>query len=53
LHAQRCPDEVARPRPGTDHYYERTLSLPMFPAMTDADVGEVVSQLHRVLGDLK
>ena len=53
LHARRCPDEVARPRPGTAHYYEHTLSLPMFPAMTDADVGEVVSQLHRVLGDLK
>jgi perosamine synthetase len=53
LHARRCPDEVARPRPGTDHYYERTLSLPMFPAMTDGDVGEVVAQLHRVLGDLK
>jgi UDP-4-amino-4,6-dideoxy-N-acetyl-beta-L-altrosamine transaminase len=51
LHAQRCPDEVGRPRPGTDHYYARTLSLPMFPAMTDADVGEVVAQLHRVLGD--
>ena len=51
LHAQRCPDEVARARPGTDHYYARTLSLPLFPAMTDADVGEVVASLRRVLGD--
>ena len=51
LHAARCPGEVGRPRPGTDHYYARTLSLPMFPAMTDGDVAEVVAKLHRVLGD--
>jgi perosamine synthetase len=51
LHAQRCPDEVARARPGTDYYYARTLTLPLFPAMTDADVGEVVANLRRVLGD--
>jgi UDP-4-amino-4,6-dideoxy-N-acetyl-beta-L-altrosamine transaminase len=51
LHANRCPDELGRPRPGADHYYARTLSLPMFPAMTDADVGDVVAQLHRVLGE--
>jgi perosamine synthetase len=49
LHQQRCGD--VGPHPGADHYYARTLSLPMFPAMTDADVGEVVAQLHRVLGD--
>jgi perosamine synthetase len=52
LHAQRCPDELARPRPGAAHYYARTLSLPMFPAMTDADVTEVVAQVRKVLGDL-
>jgi UDP-4-amino-4,6-dideoxy-N-acetyl-beta-L-altrosamine transaminase len=49
LHKQRCGD--VGPHPGADHYYARTLSLPMFPAMTDADVGEVVAQLHRALGD--
>jgi len=49
LHKQRC-GEVG-PHPGADHYYARTLSLPLFPAMTDADVGEVVAQLHRALGD--
>lgn len=48
LHKQRCGD--VGPHPGADHYYARTLSLPLFPAMTDADVGEVVAQLHRVLG---
>ncbi|MEO6777434.1 MAG: UDP-4-amino-4,6-dideoxy-N-acetyl-beta-L-altrosamine transaminase [Kofleriaceae bacterium] len=51
LHRQRCGEPG--PHPGADHYYARTLSLPMFPAMTDADVGEVVTQLHRVLGDSK
>ena len=51
LHQQRCGD--VGPHPGADHYYARTLSLPLFPAMTDADVGEVVAQLHRVLGDSK
>lgn len=51
LHKQRCGD--VGPHPGADHYYARTLSLPMFPAMTDADVGEVVAQLHRALGDSK
>ncbi len=51
LHAQRCPDEARRARPGADQYYARTLSIPMFPAMTDADVGEVVVQLARALGE--
>jgi perosamine synthetase len=51
LHQQRCGD--VGPHPGADHYYARTLSLPLFPAMTDADVGEVVAQLHSVLGDSK
>ncbi len=50
LHASRCPGEVRRPRPGADHYYARTLSLPLFPTMTAADVAHVVDELHRVLG---
>ncbi len=49
LHAARCPGELARPRPGADRYYARTLSLPMFPAMHDADVDRVVAALHRAL----
>jgi UDP-4-amino-4,6-dideoxy-N-acetyl-beta-L-altrosamine transaminase len=49
LHAERCPDERTRARPGTDHYYARTLSLPMFPAMTDDDVTHVVDALARAL----
>lgn len=31
--------------PGADRYYERTLSLPLFPAMSEADVSFVVEQL--------
>jgi perosamine synthetase len=49
LHQRRCPGQVTGP--GAARYYERTLSLPLFPAMTDADVGDVVAKLHRVLGD--
>jgi perosamine synthetase len=51
LHMRRCPGEIGRARPGAARYYERTLSLPLFPAMTPADVADVVAKLHRVLGD--
>lgn len=50
LHASRCPDEVHRARPGAAHYYAHTLSLPLFPTMTAADVAHVVDELQRVLG---
>lgn len=50
LHRARCPGELARPRPGMDRYFARTLSLPMFPAMTDEDVDRVVSALATTLG---
>jgi UDP-4-amino-4,6-dideoxy-N-acetyl-beta-L-altrosamine transaminase len=50
LHAQRCPDELRRSRPGADAYFAHTLSLPLFPAMTAADVTFVVDELRRVLG---
>lgn len=51
LHARRCPDEVGRPRPGTDHYYARTLSLPLYPTLTPGDASYVVGELHRILGE--
>lgn len=51
LHARRCPDEVGRPRPGADHYYDRTLSLPLYPALTLDDASQVVGELHRILGE--
>ncbi len=49
LHKRRCPTEHTPP--GAARYYDRTLSLPLFPAMTPGDVGDVVAKLHRVLGD--
>lgn len=36
--------------PGTDRYYARTLSLPLFPTMVEGDVVRVVSALADVLG---
>jgi dTDP-4-amino-4,6-dideoxygalactose transaminase len=36
--------------PGADAYYERCLSIPFFPAMTDADVERVAGALARVVG---
>jgi dTDP-4-amino-4,6-dideoxygalactose transaminase len=31
--------------PGAQHYYERTLSLPLFPGMSDTDVDRVAEAL--------
>lgn len=50
-HARRCPAECARPRPGAEHYYARTLSLPLYPTLTTDDVGYVVGELDRALGE--
>lgn len=36
--------------PVAEAAYERILSLPMFPAMTDADVADVLTALDKVLG---
>ncbi len=36
--------------PGADAYYARALSLPLFPAMTEADVDRVVDALEAVIG---
>lgn len=36
--------------PGAEIYYRRTLSLPLFPGMTDADVDRVVGALKAALG---
>ncbi len=33
--------------PGAEQYYAGCISLPMFPAMSDADVARVVTSLHR------
>jgi UDP-4-amino-4,6-dideoxy-N-acetyl-beta-L-altrosamine transaminase len=36
--------------PGAERYYERCLSLPLFPAMEDGDVDRVIEALAEVLG---
>jgi UDP-4-amino-4,6-dideoxy-N-acetyl-beta-L-altrosamine transaminase len=36
--------------PGADTYYQRTLSLPLYPGMADTDVDRVVAALRRALG---
>lgn len=36
--------------PGADSYYARQLSIPLYPDMTEADVGRVVDALRRCLG---
>jgi perosamine synthetase len=38
-----------REYPGAQAYYERTLSVPLYPAMADADVDRVVAALREVL----
>ncbi|MCK0070479.1 UDP-4-amino-4,6-dideoxy-N-acetyl-beta-L-altrosamine transaminase [Kordiimonas laminariae] len=35
--------------PGAEEYYSKTLSLPLFPQMEEADVKRVVDTLHKVL----
>ena len=35
--------------PGAETYYERCLSIPMFPAMSDADVDRVAAALARIV----
>ena len=34
--------------PGAEAYYERCLSIPMFPGMTDEDVGRVVGAVAKL-----
>lgn len=36
--------------PGADRYYDRVLSIPLYPDMTDADVERVVAALKQVIG---
>jgi len=53
LHAARCPGDLARPHAGADHYYARTLSLPLYPALGPDDVEHVVDELRRALGETR
>jgi len=35
--------------PGADHYYERTLALPLYPLMNDEDIEHVVSSIKEII----
>ena len=37
------------PLPGADQYYEKCLSLPLFPGMDDADIERVVGALNSII----
>ncbi|WP_417463499.1 UDP-4-amino-4,6-dideoxy-N-acetyl-beta-L-altrosamine transaminase [Kordiimonas sp.] len=39
--------------PGAGRYYEAVLSLPIFPAMSDADVDRVAQALKEIVGEAK
>jgi dTDP-4-amino-4,6-dideoxygalactose transaminase len=53
FHRHQAGEHAAMPRPGADVYYSRTLSLPMFPGLDDADVLSVVENLADVLTELR
>ncbi len=36
--------------PNAEAYYQRTLSLPLYPAMSDADVDTVIESVRAVIG---
>lgn len=46
---QKCYGEIALP--GAQSYYNRCLSLPLFPSMADEDVDQVVTVLTTILSD--
>jgi UDP-4-amino-4,6-dideoxy-N-acetyl-beta-L-altrosamine transaminase len=42
-------DRSNAPTPGADRYYRKTLSIPMYPSLTDADVDFIAQQIRDVL----
>lgn len=53
FHRDRPGAEPPRPRPGADAYYQRTLSVPMYPDLTSADVHAIVAALATTLAELR
>ena len=49
LFAENSPCELAEFFPGAEAFYERCLSLPLYPAMTEEDVQRVVMELKNVI----
>ncbi len=42
-------EQTNRPLPGADAYYAQSLSIPMYPQLTDDDLQEIVAVIRRVL----
>jgi perosamine synthetase len=38
--------------PGAEEFYQREIGLPIFPAMTDSDVDDVVNALNKIASHL-
>ena len=36
--------------PNAEQYYQKCLSIPLYPAMSDLNVNEVIERINRVLG---
>ena len=53
FHRDRPGAEPPRARPGAATYYQRTLSLPMYPDLTPADVRVIVATLATTLAELR
>jgi perosamine synthetase len=53
FHRDRPGAEPPRSRPGADAYYQRTLSLPLYPDLTSADVRAIVATLATTLAELR
>jgi UDP-4-amino-4,6-dideoxy-N-acetyl-beta-L-altrosamine transaminase len=51
FHRARAGAHAALPRPGADHYYARTLSLPLYADLRVADVARVADALERALAE--
>ncbi len=53
FHRDRPGAEPPRPRPGADTYYQRTLSLPLYPDLSPADVRAIVATLATTLAEIR
>lgn len=53
FHRDRPGAEAPRPRPGADAFYARTLSLPLYPDLTPADVRTIVAALATTLAEIR
>ncbi len=53
FHRRRAGEHAAMPRPGTDAYYARTLSLPMYPGLDDQAATAIIEALAESLTEIR